>query len=366
MKVLLFALLAAISYAQTAGGAAAGGASSGAQGMDPMMWGMYDELMDFGDMYPEVGDLYDNMYDSFYPMMQNMGIGGSSGAGGATGAGGLAGMMGQLPFMGGDLQDMMSDVVDNMKDGDIVDVMENLLPMSQMGLPGLDMNSIMSNGMPDLSGIMQGLSPYLAMDGDFYGDLGDLYNFGSDLFEDYFKYGGMGGMQGMPDMSGIMGMMGGMGESPMLRKARAARLHKKLRRRRPSRLLKKTRTSRKLRKPREFPFFAFNQPQQSGTGGKSSTGFPFFGFDAPDSEDIQNFLMMGGDRSRIPPPLDGIDMEDMWMYRGTQWDPMRMFNKITGQASASGSNTQSNSQPNNMWLWSLLSGLQKAHMQRKH
>merc|ERR1719204_1116198 len=249
-------------------------------------------------MYPGVGDLYDNMYDSFYPMMQNMGVGGSSGAGGATGAGGLAGMMGQLPFMGGDLQDMMSDVVDNMKDGDIVDVMENLLPMSQMGLPGLDMNSIMSNGMPNLNGIVQGLAPYLAMDGDFYGDLGDLYNFGSDLFEDYFMYGGMGG--GMPDMSSIMGMMGGMGESPMLRKARAARLHKKLRRRRPSRLLKKTRTSRKLRKPREFPWMAFTQPQQQQSGsGKSSTWPSFMGFDAPDSEDIQNFLMMGGNRTQF-------------------------------------------------------------------
>jgi len=362
--MFIVALLVAISYAQTA---AAGGASSGGQGngmpqIDPMMYGMYDEVMDLGDMYPEIGDLYDN----FYPFMQNMGFGGSSGSGDATGAGGLAGMMGSMPFMGGDLSDMMSDVVDNMKDGDIADVMQNLLPMSQMGLPGLDMNSIMSNGMPNLNGIVQGLAPYLAMDGDFYGDLGDLYNFGSDLFEDYFMYGGMGG--GMPDMSSIMGMMGGMGESPMLRKARAARLHKKLRRRRPSRLLKKTRTSRKLRKPREFPWMAFTQPQQQQSGsGKSSTWPSFMGFDAPDSEDIQNFLMMGGNRNSIPPPLDGIDMEDMWMYRGTKWDPMRMFNNIAGQASGSDSTTQSNGpSANNLWLYSWLSGLQKAHMQRKH
>merc|ERR1719499_2391747 len=73
------------------------------------------------------------------------------------------------------------------------DVMSNLLPLAQMGLPGLDINSIMQGGMPNLNGIMQGLMPYAAMDGDIiggdFGDLGDLYNFGSDMFEDYFKYG---------------------------------------------------------------------------------------------------------------------------------------------------------------------------------
>merc|ERR1719166_491561 len=169
MRFLLLALLCALSYAQTA---PAGGASSGAAagGMDPMMWGMYDEVMDLGDMYPEIGDVYDN----FMPMASQM-FGGASGAGGAAGgAGGLAGMMGQLPFMGGDINDIMSDVVDNMKDGDIVDVMENLLPLQQMGI---DVSSIMQGGMPNLNGIMGQLSPYFAMDGDMYGDLGDLYNF---------------------------------------------------------------------------------------------------------------------------------------------------------------------------------------------
>jgi len=364
MRLILIALLAAISYAQTA---PAGGASAGQNPFDPMtmnplMYGMYDEMMDLGDMYPELGDMYDN----FMPMASQM-FGGASGAGGAAGgAGGLAGMMGQLPFMGGDINDIMSDVVDNMKDGDIVDVMENLLPLQQMGI---DVSSIMQGGMPDLGGIMGQLSPYMMMDGgDMFGDLGDLYNFGSDMFEDYFKYGGMsgmGGMQGLPDMSQMMSMFGGEMESPMLRKARAHRLHKKLRRRRPSRLLKKTRTGRKLRKPREFPWYSF-LPQQAQSGSGSTSRFPFFGFDAPDSEDIQNFLMMGGDRSRIPPPLDGIDMEDLWMYRGTKWDPMAMFNKATGQASNNDAGTQSNSGANNFWLYSLLSGLQKAHMQRKH
>merc|ERR1719333_2027419 len=156
------------------------------------------------------------MYDNFMPMMQ--GMFGGAGTGGSTGAGASSGY---FPFLDGDVNDMMSDVVDNMKDGDIQDVMSNLLPMAQMGLPGLDMNSIMQGGMPNLNGIMQGLMPYAAMDGDMndlMGDLGDLYNFGSDMFEDYFKYGGMQGM-------------GGMGMSTAQQQLQKARLHKQLRRR---------------------------------------------------------------------------------------------------------------------------------------
>merc|ERR1719461_2145189 len=130
------------------------------------------------------------------PYVQNLNFGGLTD--GASGSGGFLDQIGamQMPFFDGDLSDMMSDVVDNMKDGDIQDVMSNLLPMAQMGLPGLDINSIMQGGMPNLNGILQGLMPYAAMDGDIMGDLGDLYNFGSDMFEDYFKYGGMGGMGG--------------------------------------------------------------------------------------------------------------------------------------------------------------------------
>lgn len=365
MRVLIIALLAAISYAQT--DAAAGGAAQGMMN-NPMMYGMYDELMDFGDMYPEVGDLYDN----FMPMMAGMNFGGAS-SGGAAGAGGAdpfgLGALGTMPFMGGDINDIMSDVVDNMKDGDMMDVMENLAPM--MGMPGLAPSQIMQNGMPNLAGIMQGLSPYLAMDGDFYGDFGDLYNFGSDLFEDYFKYGGMGGMSGMggqgaaaggmPSMASIMAMMG---ESPTLRKTR---LRNKLRRRHSNRLLKKTHAKRKLRHTREFPWYLFanKQAQQSSSGqqsGSQSTT-PLWGFDAPDSEDIANFIMMGGNRNLIPPPLDGIDMEDLWMYRGTRFDPMAMFQKATQSTSTDGAQQSNGMMP---WMYALLSGLQKAHMQKKY
>merc|ERR1719192_2628375 len=210
-------------------------------------------------MYPEVGDFYDN---DILPMMNGLNFGQpSAGGSGASAGGSIFDQIGamQMPFFDGDVSDMMSDVVDNLKDGDMQDVMSNLLPMAQMGIPGLDMSTIMQGGMPNLNNIIQGISPYLAMEGDLgdlYGDMGDLYNFGSDIFEDMYKYG-MGGMSGM----------GGAQQQQQLRKAR---LHNKLRRRRPSRLLKKTRTNRRLRKPREFPFYAISSMfngKQSGQSG---------------------------------------------------------------------------------------------------
>jgi len=379
MRVFIIAsLLFAASMAQTAGAAPAAGASQGAAGANPWMYGMYDEMMDFGDMYPEVGDFYEN---DMLPMMNGMNFGQpSAGGSGASAGGSIFDQIGamQMPFMNGDVSDMMSDVVDNLKDGDMQDVMQNLLPMAQMGLPGLDINSIMQGGMPNLNGILQGLMPYAAMDGDIMGDLGDLYNFGSDMFEDYFQYGGMGGMGGMGgpggagmggfDMSSIMQMMGGMGMSTAQQQLQRARLHKKLRHRRPSRLLKRTRSNRRLRKPREFPWYAFGNAfgnnQQSGqSGSQSQNGAMSWMYDAPDSEDIQNFLMMGGNRNQIPPPTDGIDMEDLWMYRGTQWDPMNYWNKATGKTTnADGTSAKTTVNP---WIWSMLSGLQRAHMQKK-
>merc|ERR1719419_1955492 len=127
--------------------------------------------MDFGDMYPEVGDLFDNIGMGLggmgFPMAGASGgaAGGSGAASGGAASGGMGGM-GGMPFFGGDFKDMMSDV-------DIYDVMENLLPMAGAGVPGIDKNSIMSGGMPNLAGIMNAVSPYLAMDGDFYGDFGN-------------------------------------------------------------------------------------------------------------------------------------------------------------------------------------------------
>jgi len=336
MKLLVVTLLLAISYAQTG--------TAGA-GMDPMLYGMYDEMMDIGDMYPEVGDLYDNIGYALGGMGINLpNLGGGAAAGGAGG----------MPMFGGygDFNDMMSDVVDNMKDGDIYDVMENLLPMAGMGVPGIDMNSIMSGGMPDLSGIMNAVSPYLAMDGDFYGDFGDLYKFGSDMYEDFYKYG--------------MGMGGGMGASPMaLRKNRIA--HKRHRAHKPSRLLKRSGSKKHLRHTREFPYFALAAGTGADGSAASSSPLPFL-FDTPDSEDLAAFLMMGGNKAAVPPPVDGIDGEDLWMYRGTKWDPFKMFGGAAATTTTNADGTQAAAQPaaTNPFLYALLSGLQKRHMQKKY
>jgi len=362
MKLLIIScLLFAISLAQTGPQASSGaGAGGGMAGMNPYF---YDEIMDIGDMYPEVGDLMDNIGYAmggsmdFSSLFGGMGGAGASSGGASSGGASSGGMGAAMPFMGGDLKDMMSDVVDNMKDGDIYDVMENLLPMAGMGVPGIDMNSIMSGGMPNLSGIMNAVSPYLAMDGDFYGDFGNTF----DMVEDMMKYGmgmpgmGMSGM-GMPDMGGLSSMMG-MFDSPY--SLRKNHLHHKLHHaRRPSRLLKKAGLPKKLKSTREFPFFL---QQNSGQSGAAASPWPFFG--TPDSEDIARFLMMGGNRASIPPPVDGIDGEDLWMYRGTKWDPFRAFSKTTTSTQADGTSTQ---QATNPWLYALLSGLQKRHMQKKY
>jgi len=337
MKIFIVALLFAISYAQT------GDAAAGAGGLPGMMYGMYE---DFGDMY-DYGDLFDNL-----GYMMGGGAGGAQGAQGFGQA--LSGLGNNIAMMGGygDVNDMISDVYDNMKDGDIYDVMENALPLAQMGVPGFDLSSLMQGGMPDLAGLMQGIAPgisqYLAMDGDFPYDMGDMYKYGSDMYEDMMKYGGMGGM------------MGGMGGNPMLRKNRVKRRH------RPSRLLKKQQAKKHLRHKREFPFFALQQTGGAdSTGARSTSPFPFM-FDTPDSEDLAAFLMMGGNRNAIPPPVDGIDTEDFWMYQGTKWDPMKIFNQATASTTttnADGTTTQTAANP---WLYALLSSLQKAHMQRKN
>merc|ERR550539_2251536 len=124
-------------------------------------------------MYPEVGDFYDN---DILPMMNGLNFGQpGAGGSGASAGGSIFDQIGamNMPYFDGDVNDMMSDVVDNMKDGDMQDVMSNLMPLAQMGLPGLDLSSLMGpNGMPNLNGMMQAVSPYLAMDGDMYGDFG--------------------------------------------------------------------------------------------------------------------------------------------------------------------------------------------------
>jgi hypothetical protein len=101
---------------------------------------------------------------------------------------------------------------------------------------------------------------------------------------------------------------------------------------------------------------------QNGAGNRGAMNFPLFGMD---SEEIGQYLMMGGSRANVPPPVDGIDGEDLWMYRGTKWDPMAMFSRGSQSQQADGTTTTTN---NNMnpFLYALLSGLQKRHMQKKY
>merc|ERR1719159_411623 len=81
MKMLFafLCLLITMSSAQTGGAAPAASASQGAAAANPFMYGMYDEMMDMGDMYPEIGDFYDN---EILPMMNGLNFG-QPGAGGA-------------------------------------------------------------------------------------------------------------------------------------------------------------------------------------------------------------------------------------------------------------------------------------------
>merc|ERR1719270_904016 len=180
------------------------------------------------------------------------------------------------------------------------------------------------------------------------------------MMEDMMKYGSMMGMPGGM-MQGMQGMMQGMQGAPTLQKP-----HLRHRRsRKPSRLLRKTRRAHpkmKLRKPREFfPFWAFNN-QQGQTGGINPM---MFGYDGMDSEDRAAYLMMGGNANNMPPPIDGIDGEDLWMYRGTKYDPMRYFQNAQSTTSTStdadttttGSTTTATKSFNPYflpWMWSSL------------
>jgi hypothetical protein len=94
---------------------------------------------------------------------------------------------------------------------------------------------------------------------------------------------------------------------------------------------------------------------------------PWLGYDGIDSEDRAAMLMMGANPNSMPPPVDGIDGEDMWMYRGTRYDPMRWFNQqktttSTGSTGETDSNTDSTttaSRPTMPFMWPWWSSLQR-------
>merc|ERR1719336_2184839 len=188
-----------------------------------------------------------------------------------------------------------------------------------------------SQGMPDLGGLVSGLMggqgaqgmggmgsmmPYMYMDDVFDGDM-------FDGMEDMYKYG-----MGMP-------MMGGMGMGGQQQQA-----SRRLRMPRHNRLLSKPHMKKRmLRRPREFylPFLMgmMNQAQQNPQGtaqSAMSSVLPFFGYDGMDSEDRAAAIMMGANPNSLPPPMDGIDGEDLWMYANTRYNPFRRSSSSTASS----------------------------------
>lgn len=253
-------------------------------------------------------------------------------------------MMQGMGMPGNFMQYAMLDQMDVI-DGDMIEDMakgmfgmdlEDLFDMGMMFASQYMNGQGGSQGMPDLGGLVSGLMggqgaqgmgsmggmgsmmPYMYMDG------GDMF----DGMEDMYKYG-----MGMP-------MMGGMGMGGQQQQA-----SRRLRMPRHNRLLSKPHMKKRmLRRPREMylPFLMgmMNQAQQNPQGTAQSavsSMLPFFGYDGMDSEDRAAALMMGANPNSLPPPVDGIDGEDLWMYANTRYDPRNMFKR--GTSSSTGSST---------------------------
>lgn len=78
-------------------------------------------------------------------------------------------------------------------------------------------------------------------------------------------------------------------------------------------------TSRLLQKP-QFAHRNNYMLRKPHTGmwpylfGQANSAMSMFGYDGMDSEERMMALAMGANPSQLPPPTDGIDPEDMWMY----------------------------------------------------
>merc|ERR1719471_1981354 len=238
-------------------------------------------------------------------------------------------MLDQMDVIDGDFGDMIEDMAKGMFGMDV----EDLFGYGMM-FANQYMNSQGSQGMPDLGGLVNGLmggqgmggmggmAPYMYMDAF---DGGDMF----DGMEDMYKYG-MGGM----------GMMG-----------QQQKPSRRMRKPHHNRLLSKPHMKKRmLRKPREFylPFLMgmMNQVQQNPQGtaqSAMSSVLPFFGYDGMDSEDRAAAIMMGANPNSLPPPMDGIDGEDLWMYANTRYNPFRRSSSST--ASSTDGSDASASQP---------------------
>jgi hypothetical protein len=125
------------------------------------------------------------------------------------------------------------------------------------------------------------------------------------------------------------------------------------------------------------------------TGGNNNFGSMMgglagmFGYDGMDSEDRAMAIAMGVNPRSLPPPTDGVDVEDMWMYpqynRGARASTSSGTTTSTSTGATADSSTSSTdastgtastgSQSNNnmgyynyMNMWPWWSSLQKRHM----
>jgi len=358
MKLLLATLLFAISYAQT-GSSAVGGSNP------------YNNMYNYGmmeEMYDGMGDMYEN--------------------GGMYGMGGGMGGTGMSPYIQNYAPQVSNFMTQNPYMGEYVkDIYEDLQDMG-MGA-GMGMQGGIQNLIPQVMSMFSGqggMNPYM-MGGDGMGDM-------KDLMKDVYK------MQGAAQMMSGYGRSSGSPSSGSPSSSGASnpsyRPSMKLQQRRqPSRLLH---PSHKLQKPREFPWYMLQQfGQQLGqqTGGNNNFGSMMgglagmFGYDGMDSEDRAMAIAMGANPRNLPPPTDGVDSGDRWMF--PQLFPQ--YNRQAGASTSSGTTTatatgatagssttastastgtastgtQSNNDNNmgyynyqNMWPW--WSSLQKRHM----
>jgi len=236
---------------------------------------------------------------------------------------------------------MMDEAYDGFPDmGDMYDFgdMGEAMMYGQMGGMGGGMSGFQMPSF-DFSKLFGGNLGALAyMDGDM---LEDALEWGEDMMEYQFGMNMMGGRR-QPKQSG-------QGKVMMPRRVR-----------RPSRLLQRPRAHRQLRKPREFPYWLFTQQNMNKA---ANTILPMFGYDGMDSEDRAAAIMSGINPASLPPPTDGIDNEDLWMFP-------HLFNRGAKKATttpatdgtATAATTQATSgyqMPNWGYMWPWFSSLQR-------
>merc|ERR1719410_2557527 len=304
-----------------------------------------------GDMYEMDGGM--GGYGMMSPYIQNY-------------APQVSNFMTQNPYMG----KYVEDIVDDLRDMGMG---------AGMGMQG-GLQGLIQQGMSMFSGQggNGGYNPYM-MYGDGMGEMKDLMK---DLYkmQNAAQYMSGYGRSSGSSSSGSSAGSANPSYTPSMKL-------QKRRLRRPSRLLH---PSHKLQKPREFPWYMLQQfGRQLGQGnqnfGNMMGGLAgMFGYDGMDAEDRAMAIAMGVNPRNLPPPTDGVDVEDMWMY--PQYNRRAGASTSTGTTSStstdatadsSSTSTETSStntgstgtQANynmgyynymNMWPW--WSSLQKRHM----